>query len=309
MLDLHGISRAAFDLVVAEEVTGEAYYNRHYRGLEYPGDQSGPTGGIGYDFGTQRAAQIEADWRGRVSDIELNILRGAAGVRGDKAAAYVRRYGHAVDISFATAIDVFAGRDLPRYLAILERYCPGAGSLGPDCKGVLFSIALNRDAAGFVKGGPRYAEMREIRACVASGDLARIPGLIRSIKRLWAPTNGVYKRREHEAVLFEHGLATHHPDQTCEARGGAAGARSQCRGAAANPPARARLFRCRRDRRQLVPKGRTEAAGDPSASLNSDARERLARTRDALKVANDRIKEGRAWHEGVRQTYGSEGAK
>ncbi|MHC2666592.1 hypothetical protein ACMA5K_24095 [Bradyrhizobium diazoefficiens] len=45
---------------------------------------------------------------------------------------------------------------------------------------------------------------------------------------------------------------------------------------------------------------------DPSASLNSDARERLARTRDALKEANDRIGAGRAWYEGVRQSYSGE---
>ncbi|MBR0879496.1 hypothetical protein ACVMGC_010258 [Bradyrhizobium barranii subsp. barranii] len=47
---------------------------------------------------------------------------------------------------------------------------------------------------------------------------------------------------------------------------------------------------------------------DPSASLNSDARERLARTRDALKEANDRLEQARAWYDGVRQSY-SEGAK
>jgi hypothetical protein len=81
-------------------VTGEAYYNRHFRGLEYPGQNSGPTGGIGSDFGTQRREQIEADWRGHVSDAEMKILLGAAGVRGDKAAAYVRRYGHAVRYPF-----------------------------------------------------------------------------------------------------------------------------------------------------------------------------------------------------------------
>ncbi|MBW7967592.1 peptidoglycan-binding protein [Bradyrhizobium sp. BR 10261] len=213
MLDLHGISRAAFDLVIAEEVTSEAVYNRRYRGLEYPGGQSGPTGGIGYDFGTQSAARIEADWRGRVSEAELKILKGAAGVRGDRAASYVRRYGHMVDISWEVALEEFCERELPHYLEVLEHYCPGASALGPDCKGVLWSIAYNRDASGFVKGGPRYAEMREIRACVARGDLAKIPGLIRSMKRLWPSTNGVYKRREHEALLFEQGLKQSHPEQ------------------------------------------------------------------------------------------------
>lgn len=49
--------------------------------------------------------------------------------------------------------------------------------------------------------------------------------------------------------------------------------------------------------------------GDPSARLRDDARERLARTRDALKEANDRLEAGRAWYDGVRQSYGGEGAK
>ncbi|MCK1721164.1 hypothetical protein [Bradyrhizobium sp. 141] len=48
---------------------------------------------------------------------------------------------------------------------------------------------------------------------------------------------------------------------------------------------------------------------DPSAKPNDDARERLARTRDALKQASGRIEAGRAWYGGVRQSYGGEGAK
>lgn len=213
MLDLHGISRAAFDLVVAAEVTSQAVYERKYRHvLEYPGEQSGPTGGIGYDFGTQTRAQISADWGDKVDAGMLRILLGASGKRGEAAAAYSRATRRQVDIPWDVALDVFANCDLPRYLAILERYCPGAGRLGPDCKGVLWSIAFNRDAAGFVEPGPRYAEMREIRACVARGELARIPGLIRSMQRLWPKTSGLYSRRETEARLFEKGLAEHHPE-------------------------------------------------------------------------------------------------
>ncbi|WP_018456792.1 peptidoglycan-binding protein [Bradyrhizobium sp. WSM4349] len=212
MLDLHGISRAAFDLVVAAEVTSQAAYERKYRRvLEYPGEQSGPTGGIGYDFGTQTRSRISADWGDKVDVGMLRILLGASGKRGEAAAAYSRATRGQVDIPWDVALDVFANCDLPRYLAILERYCPGAGHLAPDCKGVLWSIAFNRDAAGFAKPGARYAEMREIRACVASGALARIPGLIRSMQRLWPKTSGLYSRRETEARLFEKGMAEHHP--------------------------------------------------------------------------------------------------
>ncbi|TFV34540.1 peptidoglycan-binding protein [Bradyrhizobium frederickii] len=217
MLDLHGISRAAFDLVIAQEVTSPAVYEKKYRcRLECPGEQSGPTGGIGYDFGTQSRAQIQADWGTRVDGGMLRVLCGASGKRGAAAASYCRATRGQVDIPWDVALDVFANHDLPRYLAILERYCPGASRLGPDCKGVLFSIAYNRDAAGFAKPGPRYAEMREIRACVASGDLARIPGLIRSMQRLWPKTSGLYGRRETEARLFEKGLAEHHPEAHAE---------------------------------------------------------------------------------------------
>lgn len=214
MLDLHGISRASFDLVIAEEVTSQPYYERRYRhALEHPSDNSGPTGGIGYDFGTQTKAQIKADWADKVDAGTLRILLGAAGKRGEAAASYCRATRGQIDIPWDVALDVFTNHDLPRYLGVLEHYCPGAGSLGPDCKGVLYSIAFNRDAAGFVKAGQRYAEMREIRACVASGDLARIPGLIKSMQRLWPKTSGLYARREREAMLFKKGLAEHHPEE------------------------------------------------------------------------------------------------
>ncbi|WP_456622132.1 MULTISPECIES: peptidoglycan-binding protein [unclassified Bradyrhizobium] len=261
MLDLHGISRAAFDLVVAAEVTSQAAYERRYRRvLEYPGEQSGPTGGIGYDFGTQTRAQISADWGDKVEPGMLKILLGASGKRGEAAAAYSRATRGQVDIPWDVALDVFANHDLPRYLAILERYCPGAGALGPDCKGVLWSIAFNRDAAGFIKAGPRYAEMREIRACVASGDLARIPGQIRSMQRLWPKTSGLYARRETEARLFEKGLAEHHPDQH---------ARLEVTPPAPDPDVVVQVQTRLRELGyydagavdgQLVPKGRTEAA-------------------------------------------------
>ncbi|MHC2666590.1 peptidoglycan-binding protein [Bradyrhizobium diazoefficiens] len=261
MLDLHGISHASFDLVVASEVTSQAVYERKYRHvLEYPGEESGPTGGIGYDFGTQTRAQIKVDWGDKVDAGMLRILLGASGKRGDAAASYSRATRGQIDIPWDVALDVFCNHDLPRYLAILERYCPGAGALGPDCKGVLFSIAFNRDAAGFVKGAPRYAEMREIRACVASGDLARIPGLIRSMQRLWPKTSGLYARRETEARLFEKGLATHHPDEH---------ARLEAMPPAPDPDLVVQVQTRLRELGyydtgavdgQLVPKGRTEAA-------------------------------------------------
>ncbi|MGL3107108.1 hypothetical protein [Bradyrhizobium sp. BR 1432] len=137
MLDLHGISRAAFDLVIASEVTNQAVYERKYRRvLEPPSDASGPTGGIGYDFGTQtRADRGRLGRQGFARHAQDAVWgRWPAPRKGRGKFAQVPRAGrHPWDV----ALDVFCNHDLPRYLAILERYCPGAGALSPDCKGVL----------------------------------------------------------------------------------------------------------------------------------------------------------------------------
>ncbi|WP_233475403.1 peptidoglycan-binding protein [Bradyrhizobium brasilense] len=256
MLDLHGISRAALDLIVAAEVTSQTFYDRHYRTvLEHPSDNSGPTGAIGYDFGTQTAARIRADWGGRVSDAMLKVLVGAASLRGDKAAAYCRKSRGMIDVPWDVALDVFANHDVPRYLAICRRLLPGFDVLSPDCKGVILSIGYNRDASGFNKPGTRWTEMRQIKACIASGELAKIPGLIRSMKRLWPNERGVCDRRRRRG-----GPIRARTDGRSSSRGGEAaddadahrsGPGCLCPG----PAARVGLFRCRTGRRRAVTAG------------------------------------------------------
>jgi hypothetical protein len=209
-VNLHGISRAAFDLIVGEEVSSEAVYRRRYTRPEWPGEQSGVTGGIGYDFGQQSRAQIIADWSGKIPDAMVKALAKTAGVTGRPAAALALQLRDIVDIPWEAALEVFSNHDVPRYMAMLCQACPGVEQLAPDCQGVLLSITFNRGAS-FNKPGVRYAEMRQIKACIKSGDLARIPSLIRSMKRLWPETSGLRRRREHEAVLFEKGLQADHP--------------------------------------------------------------------------------------------------
>ena len=212
-IDLHGTSRATFDLIVSAEVTSRAWYSRHLSGATWPSEQSGVTIGCGYDVGQTTRQQFLADWSGEIPDAMLKALAKCCGVTGPAAERLARKLRGIVDIPWDVALEVFSSYDIPRYLAICRRLLPGFDELSPDCKGVILSIAFNRDAGGFNKPGPRWSEMRQIKAAIGSGELAKIPGLIRSMKRLWPDSKGLRIRRDDEAALFEHGLATSHPHE------------------------------------------------------------------------------------------------
>jgi len=57
--------------------------------------------------------------------------------------------------------------------------------------------------------GDRYAEMRSIKAHMASLQFGAIPADFRDMKRLWntPSVRGVAMRRDHEAALFQKGLS------------------------------------------------------------------------------------------------------
>jgi hypothetical protein len=207
MLDFHGISKAAFDLVVNEEVSGRQTYEARYRRPEVPGGQSGVTVGIGYDCGQTTAAIIRQDWAGKIPDTMMNALCGVAGLKAERAQRALLSIRNSVDVPWDAALDVFSNVSLPKYLRLC-RALPHFDELSPDCKGVLFSLVYNRGAS-FEATGARYAEMRHIMMLMTARQFARIPAELRSMKRLWATRSvrGVALRREHEAQLFERGLA------------------------------------------------------------------------------------------------------
>lgn len=206
-VNLHGISRAAFDLIVESEVSSRAAYDRKYRRPERPGGQSGITVGIGYDCGYSTAATIRRDWGGKIPAAMVSALTSVAGLKGQAAQNVLPVVRPKVDVPWDVAIDVFSNVSIPKYLGFTRKGLPGFDDLTPDCKGVLLSLVYNRGAS-FQQAGARYAEMRAIRAAVISGDLALIPGLLRKMKRLWTTPSvrGVALRREEEARLFERGL-------------------------------------------------------------------------------------------------------
>jgi hypothetical protein len=211
MFDLHGISQETFEDGIGYEVTSKAAYEARYRWPTWPKLQSGVTGGIGYDFGQATKAQIRADWGDKVDAKTLKALLSCSGVTGVAARDLVERLHDVVSIPWNDALDVYSNHDLPRYTAMCRAHLPGYDGLSPHCKGVLFTLVLNRGAS-FDLPETRYAEMRGIKAAIKKGDLARVPALLRSMRRLWPDSKGLRDRREKEALRWEQGLAEHHPE-------------------------------------------------------------------------------------------------
>lgn len=199
------ISQSAFDLIVAEEVSGRNYYERHYRTPEWPGGASGVTIAIGYDLGYATPDKIREDWGSRVPPDMLKAMLECAGVKGAAAKTLAARMHNRINIPWDTAIEVFADRDVPQWTAQVLRSCPGAEKLSPTCLGVIVSTAYNRGAS-FNLPGDRYKEMRDIKAEIGKGQFSLIPGELRSMKRLWPGVKGLRDRREREAKLFEAGM-------------------------------------------------------------------------------------------------------
>ena len=207
MIDLHGISQAAFDLIVNSEVSSRATYEKDYRRPELPGGQSGITVGIGYDCGQTTAAVIRNDWQGKIPASMVDALCATAGLKAARARAVLAKVRAVVDVPWGAAVDVFSNVSIPKYMAYTRGGLPNYDELSPDCKGVLLSLVYNRGAS-FSQSGPRYLEMRNIKALMAARKYAGIPNELRKMKRLWTTPSvrGVAVRRDVEARLFEQGL-------------------------------------------------------------------------------------------------------
>lgn len=204
--DLCGISMNALALIVREEDSDQAYYVRHYEHFDWPQGASGPTVGIGCDCGYMTAAEIRTNWAGIVDDATVKALARAAGLKGNAAAAFVNAHRYSVTITWAQAIQEFVKRELPDWVKRVTDDILGADKLPADCLGALVSVAYNRGDS-FKAPGPRYAEMRAIRADVMSGNLVDVPEQLLAMRRLWPKGGDLWNRRGREAALFDEGLA------------------------------------------------------------------------------------------------------
>lgn len=208
------ISQSAFDLIVAEEVTSKAYYIKHYQHPEWPGGRSGVTVGIGYDLGYATKKKIADDFGPHVSPQMLSVMQSCAGVNGAAAQALLGRVKSSILIPWDIAINVFANRDVPQWIAAVDKALPNCDKLNPTCLGVLVSLAYNRGAGGFNMSGDRFNEMRAIRTVMANKEFEKIPDLFRSMVRIWPGVKGLQGRRRREADLFEKGLSYGKNDPT-----------------------------------------------------------------------------------------------
>lgn len=200
-------SKKAVTLIVAAEVGSQALYERGYSRPTWPGGKSGVTVAIGYDLGYTTAEQIGADFAGLLPAAMIVAMQNVAGIKGSAASAALLTVKTRVSVPWDAACSVFLKVDLPRYEQMLLHACPRSMELPADCFGALTSIVYNRGAGGFTAPDDRYKEMRDIRAAIATGKHAEIPGHIRAMKRLWGPDQrGLLIRRDNEAKLFEEGL-------------------------------------------------------------------------------------------------------
>ena len=192
------ITPAALQLILDYECGGgRAYYEKRLARPTYPGGDSGPTIGIGYDLGYTPEARFISDWREELRSDQLDLLRTAIGLKRAAAKAAVRGL-QSVVIPWHAALSVFTAHTLPFWMAETLRVYPHADELPGDAFGALVSIVFNR---GGSLAGPTRREMRDLVTAVRAGDLRKMAALVRSMKRIWVGKGlpGLLRRREAEA--------------------------------------------------------------------------------------------------------------
>lgn len=209
------ISDAARDMIVGFEVTSRDNYERALQRPTWPKAGSGVTIGIGYDVGAGVSSKDKLwdDWRGKIPDSMIKALEPCVGVTGSAANALLPQVQNVV-VPWDAAVDVYTSTTIPEEYARCKRYLPNFDDLSPDSRGALVSLVMNRGPS-FNKDGDRYQEMRAIKQHMAAKDFDMIPDEIRSMKRIWEGQglDGLLKRRDKEAAMFELGLRSDGDDE------------------------------------------------------------------------------------------------
>lgn len=203
---LIGIKKAyltpeGYQLILDFEVGGgKPYYDKFLKYVNWPGYNSGITGGVGSDFGMVSKENSLYDWRNWSEKKWLNDLANTSGITGQKAKAILPKYKH-IYINWDLAEEVFNDTVVSRWYNACAKAFPGFEELHPNAQSSLTSLAFNR---GLSFSGPRREEMREIKRLIPLKDYKGIATQIRKMKRLWVGSDiekGMARRRDREADL------------------------------------------------------------------------------------------------------------
>ncbi|WP_162945846.1 hypothetical protein [Pseudomonas sp. DY-1] len=193
------VSKESFDFILEMEGYEEYPY--------VPAGISGVTVGYGYDLGQQTVGQVRDELGEIYTPQSLERLLAVVGRKGESARTALCSVS---DISISKEkAGVLAVKMKKRYARLVLDAYPELTKLHPHCQGSILSLVINRGSDFYNPNPASRVEMKQIAEDLATGQEERVPGRIRSMKRLWEGKpglGGVIVRREQEAKLFERGL-------------------------------------------------------------------------------------------------------
>lgn len=202
--------------IAKEETGGLSYYELVTRWPHYPGHSSGITIGVGYDLRFNTEENFKELWGDLIPASHIDELSKDIGKKGSTTRAKeLKKMG--IEVPFKSAWPVFIQLTLPRFYSSTESIYSSISRLPDYCRSVLVSLVFNR---GTSLSGSTRKEMKEIQKILIRADdpnltksqkteiLSEVEDEILSMKRLWAPSSGLIKRRQSEANLWRNGLAS-----------------------------------------------------------------------------------------------------
>lgn len=205
------VSRRGLEQIVQFEISSEDYYRRRLSRPIWPKGESGITIGIGYDLGYNPKAQIRNDWKGRISDENLDKLVEVAGLKGESAHDALPSVQH-IKVSLEAAKEVFYTSALPKYAKLTRNAYPGVEDLPADAQAMLLSLIFN---SGTRMSESRRREMKAIQPLVIAKDLNGIAEQLLSMKRIWDKSvlPGLHVRRDKEAQMIADARVDYDPSE------------------------------------------------------------------------------------------------
>lgn len=199
---------AGVTFIARHEVSDAVTYRKRFQVPCCPPSPSGITIGIGYDCRFATPQELRADWKGLLSDADIERLVGISGREGNDA---LRQAVSTVVVPLHAAMSVFVKRTLPLFLTRARAIYPQVDTLSPARRAALLSLVYNRGDRLSDSNAERQdrREMRAIRDLLAAGREDQVGAQFESMTRLWDPATapGLITRRRQEAKLWNEGFA------------------------------------------------------------------------------------------------------